>query len=882
MSDTDVLNDNSITGGEEQNFDISSDFIRGHINTIILRSLYDGDKYGYDIINEIKKKSGGMYSLKEPTLYSALKRLESQKYVASYYGEYSNGGKRKYFSLTQLGREFTEKNLSEWEYSRTIIDSLISDGSAHYDFSFITHKQQELTELQRSLAIREQAIEDEKISLNQMKNELQRKHSLISAQSSSLTSQKSDFNELKEKLSAQSAALEEKENSLQEKQVEIETKELLLSEKEHEIESTKAELEGKIEEIHELKSLLEQLQESFETKDMEVSSLQKENADLQAKNAELTEETLTRGTASNEELEELKKSLLFMQGELDDKKAVITSLNMAISTQENTINLLKEDQENRNTEYFNRSLELRSQQAQLDAQRSKLEEEKQALDEKNAQIEALKHELEEKETALSKREAENTSLLDEQSSLAESRNELETKLQTLEVERDTLRAEYESLEKAKLALEEERDTLNALKLSLQSEREQIDQKTYELTKLEESFHEKERALADQQSEATASTEEISRQLNDIQERENELSKNTRKLQDDLSSLLQQQKELAARQALYNQQQLEFIARKNALSAQQFDLADKSNAYNVQAKLFNENLEKLEADRALLQAEKEAHETAVKEFECEKEKFNLEQQDLMKAQKNMHDETSGLDARLQDLKEREQALSQREDNLAKQSEEFNRRVMNAPSRTYYNSEYRQNPYYGMPNPQPYEQQRSLYERAQSDGITLRTAGNATMYNQQPEPQLAVAASPTSTKTGFYNVGTTLIKSAFIMLCILTFESLAVYFLLDYLTIPSYYPAIAFALGFTVFLICAILYSKGFRPHVRRRKNPSYLLTNTVLFIIFVILTTMVAVYLKADLSDPKQLISYIIIPVVYLSNILVFTAFYHTFSKHNNA
>ena len=33
---------------------ISSDLIRGHINTIILRTLYDGDKYGYEIINEIE------------------------------------------------------------------------------------------------------------------------------------------------------------------------------------------------------------------------------------------------------------------------------------------------------------------------------------------------------------------------------------------------------------------------------------------------------------------------------------------------------------------------------------------------------------------------------------------------------------------------------------------------------------------------------------------------------------------------------------------------------------------------------------------------------------------------------------------------------------
>ena len=64
----DVLEVDSITGGEDQNLEISADLIRGHINTIILRSLYDGDKYGYEIIDEIEKKSGGMYTIKQPTL----------------------------------------------------------------------------------------------------------------------------------------------------------------------------------------------------------------------------------------------------------------------------------------------------------------------------------------------------------------------------------------------------------------------------------------------------------------------------------------------------------------------------------------------------------------------------------------------------------------------------------------------------------------------------------------------------------------------------------------------------------------------------------------------------------------------------------------------
>ena len=112
---------------------ISSDLIRGHINTIILRTLYEGDRYGYDIINEIEHKSHGQYTLKQPTLYSALKRLESQGYVKSYWGGVSNGGRRRYFSLTEAGREIAEQNQAEWEYSRTIIDSLISEND--FDFS---------------------------------------------------------------------------------------------------------------------------------------------------------------------------------------------------------------------------------------------------------------------------------------------------------------------------------------------------------------------------------------------------------------------------------------------------------------------------------------------------------------------------------------------------------------------------------------------------------------------------------------------------------------------------------------------------------------------------------------------------------------------------
>ena len=106
---------------------INSDLIRGNINTIILKALYEGDRYGFDIVKEIEQKSSGQYVIKQPTLYSCLKRLEVQGLIRSYWGAKSIGGRRKYYALTDSGRESFLQNQNEWEYSRTVIDKLISD-----------------------------------------------------------------------------------------------------------------------------------------------------------------------------------------------------------------------------------------------------------------------------------------------------------------------------------------------------------------------------------------------------------------------------------------------------------------------------------------------------------------------------------------------------------------------------------------------------------------------------------------------------------------------------------------------------------------------------------------------------------------------------------
>ncbi|WP_019121607.1 PadR family transcriptional regulator [Brevibacillus massiliensis] len=103
----------------------SSDLVRGSIDTIILRVLLQADNYGYQIIKEIYEKSNHLFDLKEPTLYSSLRRLEKQKMIESYWGEETQGGRRKYYKITQAGREMYLQNCEAWRAARDMIDRLI-------------------------------------------------------------------------------------------------------------------------------------------------------------------------------------------------------------------------------------------------------------------------------------------------------------------------------------------------------------------------------------------------------------------------------------------------------------------------------------------------------------------------------------------------------------------------------------------------------------------------------------------------------------------------------------------------------------------------------------------------------------------------------------
>lgn len=71
---------------------------------LILHQLVDEDKYGYDIVKKIEDDSNGVINIKQPTLYSLLKKLEQSRFITSYWKDSEIGGKRHYYRITDNGK----------------------------------------------------------------------------------------------------------------------------------------------------------------------------------------------------------------------------------------------------------------------------------------------------------------------------------------------------------------------------------------------------------------------------------------------------------------------------------------------------------------------------------------------------------------------------------------------------------------------------------------------------------------------------------------------------------------------------------------------------------------------------------------------------------
>src|SRR5919205_3044210 len=99
----------------------SKELLKGAADTLVLSAFAEGEKYGYQVVKELERRSEGFFRLKEGTLYPILHRLEKQGLLSARWETMPNGSERRYYALTGRGRRALSDKLEEWNsFSRAV------------------------------------------------------------------------------------------------------------------------------------------------------------------------------------------------------------------------------------------------------------------------------------------------------------------------------------------------------------------------------------------------------------------------------------------------------------------------------------------------------------------------------------------------------------------------------------------------------------------------------------------------------------------------------------------------------------------------------------------------------------------------------------------
>ena len=85
-------------------------FKKGVLEICVLSVLARKDCYGYELVGEISKR----IDISEGTIYPLLRRLRDEGYVTTYLEESVEGPPRKYYRLTESGRNKEHEQKEEW------------------------------------------------------------------------------------------------------------------------------------------------------------------------------------------------------------------------------------------------------------------------------------------------------------------------------------------------------------------------------------------------------------------------------------------------------------------------------------------------------------------------------------------------------------------------------------------------------------------------------------------------------------------------------------------------------------------------------------------------------------------------------------------------
>lgn len=108
---------------------IARELKRGSLELIVLHLLEPGEAYGYEIVTKLTRESAGALEVTDGTLYPVLYRLERGGFVTVRWDTSGRGVPRKYYQLTEAGRQELATLTAEWFAFANAMARLLGQGS---------------------------------------------------------------------------------------------------------------------------------------------------------------------------------------------------------------------------------------------------------------------------------------------------------------------------------------------------------------------------------------------------------------------------------------------------------------------------------------------------------------------------------------------------------------------------------------------------------------------------------------------------------------------------------------------------------------------------------------------------------------------------------
>ena len=106
------------------------EFLTGTVGVLILGLLAEREMYGYEIVQEARRRSAQTFHLKEGTVYPALHQMERDRLLKAIWRDGPTGHPRKYYTLTAKGRRRAESKRKQWVSIAQAMRTILGDGHA--------------------------------------------------------------------------------------------------------------------------------------------------------------------------------------------------------------------------------------------------------------------------------------------------------------------------------------------------------------------------------------------------------------------------------------------------------------------------------------------------------------------------------------------------------------------------------------------------------------------------------------------------------------------------------------------------------------------------------------------------------------------------------